>query len=225
MSLNNLDNVTLDALSEKYRTDKGPQYHNYTPIYEKYLEPLRNDSFIFLELGIGDINSKNREGESLFMWQEYFPNAMIYGVDNDPQKEINQGRIETIITDQTDVENIIQEIYSKWNRKPRVIIDDASHINKLTIQTFKELFPYLESGGYYFVEDISTSYWPAWGGVSEFSHYNDQTTMSFFMMLTDFMQFEKGQNFNPPIIIGIPDYVRQIESISFYRNLIVIKKK
>ena len=62
---------TLDQIMLGIRSDKASLYHNYTPVYEHYFEPFRNDKFVFLELGLGDKTSLNREGEDLLAFQEY----------------------------------------------------------------------------------------------------------------------------------------------------------
>ena len=47
-----------------------------------------------------------------------------------------------------------------------IIIDDGSHLNEHVIRTFEILFPLLNEGGIYAVEDLQTSYWPDHGGSS-----------------------------------------------------------
>ena len=49
----------------------------YCDIYEKYFNERRHKVTKFI-IGVKD-------GASLRMWKEYFPNAMIYGVDIDPR--------------------------------------------------------------------------------------------------------------------------------------------
>ena len=45
-----------------------------------------------------------------------------------------------------------------------IVIDDGSHINQHVIESFQILFPHLSRRGFYWIEDLHTSYWPRWGG-------------------------------------------------------------
>ena len=51
--------------------------HNYPVAYEEMFEPIRNKVQNVLEVGVAG-------GWSLKIWEEYFPNATIHGVDIDP---------------------------------------------------------------------------------------------------------------------------------------------
>lgn len=215
--------MTLDQIALKYRTDKSSKYHNYTPVYEQYFKDYRNKDFTLLELGLGDKNSLNTEGESLLIWQEYFPNAQIIGIDNDINKLYHDKRIYTHLCDQTDVETLkfIFRMYSK----PFIIIDDASHIQSNTIASFEGLFPLLQSGGIYCIEDTTTSYWPSWGGQASIFQENADTIMSYMLQMCHNINFKNQQHFNPPQNINIPQWIKEIDSIHFHHNQIIIKKK
>ena len=54
-------------------TDKV-YHHRYDRFYPTFLEPLRNQEFNMLEIGI-------HEGGSFLLWEEYFPKANLYGID------------------------------------------------------------------------------------------------------------------------------------------------
>lgn len=215
--------ATLDEIALKYRTDKSSKYHNYTPVYEEYFEQYRKDKFTLLELGLGDKNSLNVEGESLFVWQEYFPNAQIIGIDNDINKLYHDKRIYTHLCDQTDVETL-KFVFRMYTR-PFIIIDDASHIQKNTINSFKELFPLLQPGGIYCIEDTVTNYWPDWGGEPDIYRLHTLTIVGYMFMMCHYVNFKNQKHFNPPQDINIPQWVKEIDSIHFHHNQIIIKKK
>ena len=44
--------------------------------------------------------------------------------------------------------------------RPNVILDDGSHVASHQLESFKVLFPLLQDGGIYIIEDIHTSYVP-----------------------------------------------------------------
>lgn len=210
---------TLSQLSEKYRTDKGPKYHNYTEVYEYYFKPLKEKEIVLLELGIGDITSLNREGESLLMFQEYFYNGSCYAIDNN---EINVNRtLNSFLCDQTNkegLESLIREI-----GKPDIIIDDCSHHKEPTIRSFEILFPLLRSGGLYCIEDtVAPAYWTGWEGDATIW---DSQFMSYFFKLVHYINLKNQKLFNPPQSVEIPDWIKQIDSIHFHHSQIIVKKK
>lgn len=212
---------TLDEIGKGYRTDKSSPYHNYLNIYENYFAPLRDKQIVLLELGVGDIKSFNREGESLLMWRDYFINGKCYGVDKDP-KELSG----TFVCDQTDEQGLNNVIRIISN--PNIIIDDCSHVHKNTIRSFEILFPFLKSGGLYCIEDTVTSYWPGWEGSEEFFHYDSierPTIMSYMLHLCHCINLKKQHTFNPARNIDISDWIKSIESIHFHYSQIIIKKK
>jgi hypothetical protein len=142
---------TLDAYALKYNTDKSSNEHDYAKLYDYHFSPLRNDKLKLLELGI-------YAGSSLKMWADYFKVSEIHGVDNDISiANINNSRI---IIKQLNVDET-QEL-KEWavSHGPyKIIIDDCSHINNQMINSFNELFPLLESGGWYVIEDLHACYW------------------------------------------------------------------
>ena len=54
----------LETLLNKYKSDKGTEIgpkHSYADFYEKYLEPIKDDKLLILEIGLCD-------GKSLKTW-------------------------------------------------------------------------------------------------------------------------------------------------------------
>lgn len=88
-----------------------------------------------------------KEGGSIRMWCEYFANASVVGVDiNDPPGEYPEATI--VIGDATRAETF--EHLDNFD----VIIDDGSHRLFDQINTFHLLWPKLNPGGVYLIEDI-----------------------------------------------------------------------
>jgi hypothetical protein len=142
--------MLLDDLAVKYNTDKKIEDgHGYTKYYHDYFDNIRLESLKILELGV-------REGWSLKLWNEYFPNSLICGIDNNSEglcpKEFVEERIKFEIGSQDDslfLNNIIHK-YGQFD----IIIDDASHISPLSIKSFEILYPTLKSNGLYIIEDL-----------------------------------------------------------------------
>lgn len=140
--------MNLQELAIKYGTDKLE--HGYIPFYEKHLpkEPKR-----ILEIGVN-------EGRSLGMWAEYFPNAIIHGLDLFAENEIKTvyKKIDLIAQgglkfDQFTMHQgnqcdwLLLEQLRKFDFD--VIIDDGSHNSRDQMMTFFGLF----NGKHYFIED------------------------------------------------------------------------
>lgn len=143
----------LQQLGLKYGTDKSEHtYHGvtYLDVYNRYFSEIRNDVKVFVEIGI-------LNGKSLKMWEEYFPNATIFGIDINPScKQFESGRVKIFIGDQND-EIFLNDIKSKIGDID-ILLDDGSHITNHQIKTFNVLYPSVNSKGFYVVEDLSNSY-------------------------------------------------------------------
>jgi hypothetical protein len=146
----------LKEIGLKYNTDKAKHVitrdgMTYLDVYETYFQNMRYEKINFLELGV-------LNGSSLRTWREYFPNANIHGMDIDPATARFASPSENIQVDiisQTDNEKLERYVYGK---SFDIIIDDASHINRFTINSFNILFKALKEGGFYVIEDLGNSY-------------------------------------------------------------------
>ena len=135
----------LCKIAHKYGTDKCPQIkHSFTPFYYSFLKD-KNIKTV-LELGIG-------EGGSLRMWKEFFPNAKIYGVDNQEARLITEDGIETFLCDGTNEKEVL-EVLQKIGTDIDLFIDDGSHIAKDQIRACKLWKPLLKNT-IYIIEDVT----------------------------------------------------------------------
>lgn len=141
--------MTLNELAIKYDTDKGSNGHWYTLHYEPVFEPIRLTVESVVEVGVGS-------GASLRMWRDYFLGAMIYGIDMNPNN-FGEPRIATYDCEQTDYSRLTEYLQ---NRKPEIIVEDASHEQDKTIKTLDCLWPILEPRGWYVIEDMSVDSFP-----------------------------------------------------------------
>jgi hypothetical protein len=156
---NECNETNLLYLARKYNTDKcsnGASAYGYIPYYKKHFDSIRYEKLKILEIGVRAV--RGHGPSSLKMWKDYFPNSEIYGLDIDPRNAgYDEERIKIFIGDQGDeqvLKNIIDEV-GKFD----IIIDDASHINSLTIKSWECLFHEgLKHGGFYVIEDLANSY-------------------------------------------------------------------
>lgn len=207
---------TLRELALKYGTDKAG-HHEYCEAYEFFLAPWRDAPINFIEIGVGGYEFPDRGGEGLRMWREYFSAAKIHGIDVH-KKDLKIHGVIIHQVSQDDSMNLIPLI--GYIGTPQVIIDDASHINELTLKTFSIMWPMLAPGGIYVIEDAHTSYWKehGYGGGD-----HPGTVMNYFKTQADLLNVYhmRGRTEQERIDNAVPD----IESIHFFKEIIFIRKK
>jgi trans-aconitate methyltransferase len=119
--------MTLDEIAIRYGTDKSSLFHNYAVKYDKLLSQFKEQFTNILEIGV-------YKGNSVRMWEEYFPNAIINGIDIDPNfKKHESERIKITIADQGN-EVQLKELEKLGSFD--FIVDDGSHIYNHQILTF-----------------------------------------------------------------------------------------
>jgi hypothetical protein len=161
-------------LLDIFVTNNGPvvhKFHHYIPIYDRYFSKFCGRNVRFLEIGVS-------KGGSLQMWRKYFGDeAIIYGIDIDPNcRSFNGQGGQVRIGSQDDLEFlnlVIQEMGGV-----DIVLDDGSHQMKHISATLKALFPILNYGGVYLVEDLHTAYWRGFGG-------GYRATGNFFKVVTE----------------------------------------
>ena len=145
----NKDRTTLLDLFQRkdYATDKLNS-HSYVPEYERLFHKRKDRVRNVLEIGIGS-------GGSLHLWNDYFLNADIYGIDlNYTVNQLSQySRIHQIKDDAYSTECIVNNFVSQ-SIKFDIIIDDGPH-NKLSqMQAMLMYFPLLTDDGIIVIEDV-----------------------------------------------------------------------
>ena len=204
--------MSLKKIFVKHKCDK--YFHKYDLVYDNYLSKLKNKKLKILEIGISD-------GASLKAWSEYFRKSEIVGFDikkiNLRKKKLLKKSIKVYTGSQSD-KKFIDFLIHKYKRFD-IIIDDGSHFPKDVIKSFKLLFNSLSIKGLYFVEDTQTSYNHFFGG-NPFDLKYSKTQINFFKDLSDSLNFKEIAN---------PFYRKKtydglIKSISFFNNMIVVKK-
>ena len=147
-------------LAQIYASNKDSvvhKWHHYIPIYEKYFEKYRGREIRFLEIGVS-------KGGSLRMWREYLgPKAIIFGIDIDEDCLRFDGiHAEVRIGSQIDSEFLSSVVLEMGGID--VVLDDGSHNMKHVTTSLKILFPRLNKGGTYLIEDLHTAYWRGFSG-------------------------------------------------------------
>ena len=134
----------LRKILDRVITDKDDP-HNYIPIYQEEMTKTKDVSI--LEIGVA-------YGGSLLLWDSYFENATIVGVDLYPKFD---GVVPDVVEYKVHViDSMDKEAFdAAFEYKTfDYIIDDGLHTVEAQIKTFDNYFSKLKSGGKYFIEDI-----------------------------------------------------------------------
>ena len=164
----------LNTLCDKYGSDKGEvtsadnpyawPSHNYNDIYELLFRLSKNKIKSVIECGIGTNNPdlvssmgiNGKPGASLRVWQDYFPNAKVIGVDIDKDILFSEDRIDTYYCNQTDPQSIANFINTAkiLETSIDIIIDDGLHEFQAGKIFFEGMSKYLATNGFYIIEDV-----------------------------------------------------------------------
>lgn len=188
--------MTLNEIGLRLDADKSSRFHHYLDFYEKML-PGRDFSGRLLEIGVMD-------GLSVRMWQEYYPNAEIVGIDIKPDMDSYMHNehwqvpesVKLFTLDGTKADQVLP--LGKFD----IIIDDGGHYMKDQQESFEILYPQLNEGGVYILEDLWTSY-------IEFYQNAKITTIEYLKRLEKKgmkMTYFRHKHDGPGIEIVFPEY-------------------
>ncbi|MBA3958535.1 MAG: hypothetical protein H0X51_09130 [Parachlamydiaceae bacterium] len=217
----------LDQLAVQAGTDKSSVFHNYTKVYARYFQALREQPMKFLEIGIF-------QGNSVKLWESYFTKADLHFIDIDNSRiQYFSERSHYYFLDQAN-SVALNSFAAGLGGDFDIIIDDGGHLMDQQIISFKTLFPYLKSGGYYVIEDLHTSYWKGFGGGGTLSmpKSGPNTCTEFLKGLVDDVNYTAAvtacadsDKISQEIRRRLSTYQKDIESIHFYQSLCIIIKK
>jgi hypothetical protein len=148
------------------------------------------------------------------MWEEFFPQANIYGVDIDIKcKQFEGGRRKIFIGDQGD-RSFLEEVVAGVDGSLDVVIDDGSHYFEHQLGTFDYLFPALSEHGIYVLEDV--------GGGGE-----KRTANAMKQIVGHILYWPSGfPGKDWPYLSSFPEDAawvdRNVIGIAFYRHIIFI---
>lgn len=221
----------LNFLFEYFNSDKGETFqnqythpkkkdlrritaHGYSKFYETIFLNLRNESFNILEIG-------SFYGNASAAFYFYFKNANILGGDINPDMfSYYSERVKSFYVNSSSEESIKKNIVDK-DIKFRIIIEDASHMLKDQIISLFYLFPKLEKGGYFIIEEID---FPE-------SREDMRTNQDLPDLKTILKNIIDQKDFNSPYVTKeLKDYlIKNFESIKFFKGhqneIAIIKKK
>jgi len=200
---------TLAEIAHKLNTDKTHS-NGYIANFERHFDHLRNEPIRILELGVF-------HGGSLLMWQEYFPKALVVGLDRrpNPLKEIPE-RIRFYRGSQDDdalLDRIAQECAPDGFD---IVIDDASHIGTLSRASFRNLFyKHLKPGGTYVIEDWGTGYWDSWPDGAAYAVEHGKRPNSSFKKLSPLRRLIKQFSWTRRALVSQQDFDQNFVAHNF----------
>jgi hypothetical protein len=206
----------LTRLAVAFDADKWGG-HWYTPHYQRYFEPLRDQQVKVLEIGIGGYDDPALGGASLRMWKHYFRRGQIYGLDIFLKEGIAEPRLHTVRGDQGDPE-FLRRFAAEFGPFD-IVVDDGSHFSEHVRTSFQVLFPHVRPGGRYAIEDTQSSYWPGWGGSSDLAASG--TSMAMVKALLDGLNHQeqiRPEELSPTAV------ERTVTAVHAHHNLVVIEK-
>lgn len=188
------------------------KWSHYFDLYDRYFSKFRYQKPVVLEIGVDN-------GGSMQLWRNFFGfGSKIYGFDIRPKVHFDD-----MIILQGDQGNP-EYLDSLVNMLPHfdIVIDDGSHFSEHQILTFKKLFPHMNEGGVYFVEDTHSSYMDTFNG----NRHRPDTFINWCKGIVDILHEDydntaptdgwKGRDSN---------LYRHIDSIHFHDSVIVFDKK
>jgi hypothetical protein len=150
---------TLTDVFNEVGGDKGSYFahvgsteniaHNYAEVYDRIMKPYKDTPFNLLEIGLW---CPFFPGASVKAWPAYFEKVTYYGVDIVDCTHLASERVNIDIVDQRSESSITNYLQDK--PKFKFIIDDGCHEEDAITISLGSLFPVLESGGVYFIEDL-----------------------------------------------------------------------
>ncbi len=210
---------SLNSIGVRCATDKSTITHHYLDTYEHYLKDWRDREFVMWEIGVAG-------GASLRMWREYFTKARIIGIDINPDCE-KEGDV--FIGSQTDFA-FLDSVIEKTGM-PDIIVSDGSHVGDEEVLTFKHLFPKMNSGSMYLLEDCATFYNNHYSGPFE-SNGRTKAFNFFSGLMYDIDVAGRGCCGNAQFCIDhpsteppVPEFSRVLKSMHIHCSLYIFDRR
>jgi hypothetical protein len=153
--------MSLAELIDNSHTDKNTT-HSYLELYESLLSNKRETAKNILEIGIGDFGPKN--GGSIKLWRDYFPNATIYGLDILSHDRIIDELLDdrrVVLYTSTDAynESFFRTHFLYRNMKFDFMLDDGPHTLESMKQFIKLYSQVMTDDGILIIEDVQSWDW------------------------------------------------------------------
>ncbi len=150
--------MSLDKLFNLYGSDKANEFkknipgHGFSQYYEKKFNEIKNKDIKILEVG-------SYAGASAAAFVKYFYKVKVFcfdiNISNFSYKSKDIFVFGLDVNNEKKVTSTINNIFNMNKFKSfDIIIDDGSHLLSDIVKSFNFFFQYLNSGGYYIIEDF-----------------------------------------------------------------------
>jgi hypothetical protein len=136
--------IETNEYIKQYGTDKESIHKYCSLIYQEIFEPAKDKKMDILEIGI-------QSGASLVLWNEFFKNSIIYGIDN---ANFVKGHFDQYPRIKTIIQNAYNEKILTHLPLFDIIIDDGPHSLESQKKFISLYFNKLKKGGILIIEDI-----------------------------------------------------------------------
>lgn len=198
--------------AEIFFANTGPgilKWLHYLPIYDRLFGQYAGRPVRMLEIGV-------LAGGSLHMWRTYFgPLATIFGIDINPDCAKYGGTAGQVRIGSQDDPDFLRAVVAEMGGID-IVLDDGSHIASHQRASFDVLFPLLNDGGLYVIEDLHTAYWPDYEGGLKRSG----TGIEFLKDKIDAMHEHYVANG-----ANRPERMAPIASIQFFDSIAAVEKR
>ncbi len=206
--------MTDRSFEEIFRAHAGRpsmKWGHYFEIYDTHFQRFRGAAPVVLEIGI-------RKGGSLQIWRDYFGDgARIVGIDIDPAcRALEADGFDVFIGDQGDPA-LLARIVERFGPFD-IVIDDGSHRMEDLKASFAALFPALQSGGLYMVEDTHTCYMAEYDG----GYRRSGTFVENAKHIVDQMHAFHSED---RAVLAPNGLTVTVNAVHFYDSIIVIEKR
>lgn len=154
---------SLTTIADRHGSDKGSKFgdrHRYTDLYDLILAPLRDEAITLLEIGLASGGPETLSGRlertvpspSAGMWLEYFSKAEIVGFDICDFSHLQNKRFTFVRGDAGNADDLTK--LRSTSAGFDVIVDDGTGASYHQQFCLKYLWPHLNPGGLYIIEDL-----------------------------------------------------------------------
>jgi hypothetical protein len=148
--------MSLVNLVNNDRTDKNT-VHSYLPLYDILLSNRKECAKNILEVGI-------QGGGSIKLWHDYFPNAVIYGVDIMQPEQVweellDKERIVLHTGYDAYRDDFLDTFFSDKKGAFDMVLDDGPHTLESMRQFIRLYLPLLNKNGILIIEDVQSWDW------------------------------------------------------------------
>jgi hypothetical protein len=149
------DYTNLCAITTYYKSNKGKDVNNYSPLYNNILNNYREHQIRVLEFDTSVESENVKPGASLQSWSLFLEKATVFGLYQDEKSKFENDKIKSFVC-----ENITEADVMKLWEIPEfeedfdIIIDSGIENFKEKALFFKRALPKLNIQGFYFMENL-----------------------------------------------------------------------